>query len=137
MADTRPRKIKYLAAMAGEAVDLPAPVTRRDHFFAKAAGMDVQTPPPITREEKYLSQIQPGGGGSLDPLDNPASPAEILDGYEAYSDQGAKIVGTLDTSLPALSAPASAADIAYGAEAYNDQKQKIVGSMPDGNGVYY
>lgn len=136
MADNRPREIKYLAAMAGEAVDLPAPVTRRDFFFAKAAGMDVETPPPITREEKYLSQIQPGGG-SLDPLNNPASAAEILDGKEAYSDQGVKIVGSLDVSLPALSNPAGAADIAYGTEAYDDQKQQIIGTMQDGNEVYF
>lgn len=94
MADTRPRKIKYLAAMAGEAVVLPEPVTRLDHFYAKAAGMDVQTPPPITREEKYLSQINPGGG-ALDPLQNPAGAADILAGKEAYDDQKNKLTGSL------------------------------------------
>lgn len=35
------------------------------------------------------------GGGSLDPLTTPATASEIVDGYEAYSDQGAKITGSL------------------------------------------
>lgn len=96
MADNRPRELKYLAAMAGESVDLPAPVTRRDRFFAKAAGMDVQTPPAVTREEKYLSRIQPGGGDEpLQPLQNPAGASDILTGKEAYDDQKNKLTGSL------------------------------------------
>lgn len=129
------REEKYLAYLNGEAVELPDPVTREEKFYAKACGMDVETPEPITRKEKYLNGIQ--GGGSLDPLDNPAAAGEIILGKEAYDDQGEKIEGTLDPSLPALTSPAAASDIISGKEAYDDQKQKITGALADGNEVYY
>ena len=81
-------------------------------------------------------------GGSLDPLENPASADKILSGYEAYDDQGEKITGAYDPSLPALTTPAAASDIANGKEAYDDQGEKITGSYTpttytDGNEVDY
>lgn len=63
MAEPVTREDLYMAAAAGESVQLPTPITRRELFLAKAAGMDVVTPEPITREEAFLANIHPGSGG--------------------------------------------------------------------------
>lgn len=89
------REEKYLAYLNGEAVELPTPVTREEKFYAHACGMDVELPTPITRKEKYLAGLQGGGGGALDPLQNPARSADILNGKEVYDDQKNKVTGSL------------------------------------------
>ena len=45
----------YLAKIAGRDIEIPTPITRLEYFLAKAAGMNVTTPTPITREEVYWS----------------------------------------------------------------------------------
>lgn len=41
-------------------------------------------------------------GISLDPLDNPASSYEILNGYQAYDENGNMITGIYDTGTPSI-----------------------------------
>ena len=45
----------YLAKIAGRDIEIPTPITRLEYFLAKAAGMDITVPVPITREEIYWS----------------------------------------------------------------------------------
>ena len=56
------REETYLAAMAGDAVNLPSPVTREEYYLAAGAGMDVNLPEPITRKERFLKRIAEGSG---------------------------------------------------------------------------
>ena len=62
MTDAITREEKLLAGIAIE------PITREEMFLAKLAGQDVQTPEPITRKDKLLSKAiengGTGGGGS-------------------------------------------------------------------------
>lgn len=58
MTDAITREEKLLSGVAIE------PITREEMFLAKLAGQDVQTPEPITRKEKLLNKaIENGGAG--------------------------------------------------------------------------
>lgn len=54
----------YLAAIAGEAVELPEyPVSRIEEYLAKIAGESVDVPEyPVSRIEEYLAYIAENGG---------------------------------------------------------------------------
>lgn len=67
MTDAITREEKLLAGIAIE------PITREEMFLAKLAGQDVQTPEPITRKEKLLNEAIENGG---------ASGGEYVDGNE-------------------------------------------------------
>lgn len=60
------REEQFMAAAAGQAVELPEPITREEMFLAAAAGQNVNLPEPITRREKLLSAIVAAvaGGGT-------------------------------------------------------------------------
>lgn len=65
------RQETYLAAAAGESVQLPEPITREEIYLAKMAGETVETPSPITRHEIFLDAAAQGGGGggvTVEPL---------------------------------------------------------------------
>jgi hypothetical protein len=47
----------FLAAAAGQEVQLPEPITREDKFLAAMAGMDVELPKPITRKDMFLAAV--------------------------------------------------------------------------------
>lgn len=65
---------------------------------------------------------------SLPTLSNPASPSEILNGYEAIGEDGAVIEGTaLETA-----STATAADIMSGKTAYNSAGVLLTGTMAKG-----
>lgn len=38
------------------------PITRKEMFLAAAAGQDIELPTPITRKEMFLAKIAAGGG---------------------------------------------------------------------------
>lgn len=62
MTDAITREEKLLVGVAIE------PITREEMFLAKLAGQDVQTPEPITRKEKLLNEAIKGisGGGGTE-----------------------------------------------------------------------
>ena len=40
------------------------PITREEKYLAKAAGQSVEVPEPITRKEMFLDAVAKSGGGS-------------------------------------------------------------------------
>lgn len=65
---------------------------------------------------------------SLPTLSNPASPAEILSGYEAINDAGEVVTGT----ALATATTATAAQILSGKTAYNSAGELLTGTMAKG-----
>lgn len=81
------REETYLAAAAGESVNLPTPVTREELFLAKLAGENVETPTPITRKEMFLEAAAQGGGGgvTVEPLSVTENGTYTAPSGKAYS----------------------------------------------------
>lgn len=67
----------------------------------------------------------------LPELTNPARAAQILNGYQAISQEGELITGTSSAIvLPSLSKPAGASQILYGYQAINQKGKLITGTSP-------
>ena len=45
------------------------PITREEKYLAKAAGQSVDVPEPITRKEMFLDAVAKSGGGTADLTD--------------------------------------------------------------------
>lgn len=65
-------------------MSLPTPITRKESYLAAIAGEEVQVPEkPITREEAYLAAIAEGGGGGkiiIDPVPTQGSTNAVSSG---------------------------------------------------------
>lgn len=73
------RRTAFLAAWAGEDVELPPPQSPEEFYLAKLAGEDVELPPPNSPTTLWLQKIIDGGGGGGGGKTGPVDAAGLFD----------------------------------------------------------
>lgn len=76
------REEMYLAAAAGQEVEVPKPITRKEMFLAKLVNNDAATPAAVTRSEMFIAMAAENGagGGGGEPGNNAVvQPLEITE----------------------------------------------------------
>jgi hypothetical protein len=101
----------YLAALGGEAVTPPEPITRMDMYLAYLNGMTDTYPEPITRTEQYLYKLCQngmGGGGGVT-IRNQNKTITENGSYKA--DSGYTGLGTVTVNVPQQEPVVQALDV--------------------------
>lgn len=102
MSDPITREETYLAALSGEAVNLPEPITRNEMYLAYLCGMDVNLPAPITRKDYFMYTLcQQGVGGGGVAINN--QDKTITENGEYTADEGYTGLGTVTVNVEAAS----------------------------------